>query len=38
MSEADKLVMESRKKKAGVSLSFFALSTIALFAVCILTL
>jgi hypothetical protein len=38
ISEADKLVMESRKKKAGVSLSFLALSTIALFAVCILTL
>lgn len=38
MSESDKLVMESRKKKAGVSLSFLALSTIVLFAVCILTL
>lgn len=38
MSEADKLIMESRKKKAGVSLIFLAISTIALFTICILTL
>ncbi|MCR8743886.1 hypothetical protein [Romboutsia lituseburensis] len=38
MSEADKLVMESRKKRAGVSLIFMALSSIALFAVCIFKL
>ncbi|GAA0071029.1 hypothetical protein UT300003_25530 [Clostridium sardiniense] len=37
MSEADKLAMESRKKKAGVSLAFLALSTITLFTICILT-
>lgn len=37
MSESDKLIMESRKKKAGVSLSFLTLSTIALLSVCILT-
>ncbi|MGG7060733.1 hypothetical protein ACQPUZ_21105, partial [Clostridium tertium] len=38
MSEADKSVMESRKKRAGVSLIFMALSSIALFAVCIFKL
>ncbi|WP_061996485.1 hypothetical protein [Clostridium sp. ATCC 25772] len=37
MSNADRLIMESRKKKAGVSLSFLAISTIILFAICILT-
>lgn len=37
MSEMDKMVIESRKKKAGVSLVFLALSTIALFVICILT-
>lgn len=36
MNENDKLVMESRKKKAGVSLIFLALSTIALVTICIL--
>ncbi|GAA0117157.1 hypothetical protein [Clostridium senegalense] len=37
MSNADRLIMESRKKKAGVSLIFLAISTIILFAICILT-
>ncbi|MBU5226465.1 hypothetical protein KQI36_07340 [Clostridium senegalense] len=37
MSNADRLIMESRKKKAGVSLVFLAISTIILFAICILT-
>ncbi|NEU05644.1 hypothetical protein [Clostridium senegalense] len=37
MSNADRLIMESRKKKAGVSLSFLAVSTIILFAICLLT-
>ncbi|GAA0127127.1 hypothetical protein UT300019_30310 [Clostridium sp. CTA-19] len=37
MSKADRLIMESRKKKAGVSLSFLAVSTIILFAICLLT-
>lgn len=36
MSDSDKQIIESRKKKAGVSLIFFALSTIALFAVFVL--
>lgn len=36
MSENDRLVMEARKKKAGVSLIFLALSTITLFTICIL--
>ena len=36
MSNPDKQIIESRKKKAGVSLIFFALSTIALFAVFVL--
>lgn len=33
MSDTSKQIIESRKKKAGVSLIFFALSTIVLFAV-----
>ncbi|WP_010297590.1 hypothetical protein [Clostridium senegalense] len=37
MSNADRLIMESRKKKAGVSLSFLAVSTIILIAICLLT-
>lgn len=37
MSNADRLIMESRKKKAGVSLIFLAISTIILFAICLLT-
>lgn len=37
MSESDKQVMELRKKKAAVSLSFIALSTILIFTICILT-
>ncbi|EQK44023.1 hypothetical protein C672_0551 [[Clostridium] bifermentans ATCC 638] len=33
MSDTDKQIIESRKKKAGVSLIFFALSTIVMFSV-----
>lgn len=36
MSNPDKQIVESRKKKAGVSLIFFALSTIVMFAVFVL--
>lgn len=36
MSNSDKLIMESRKKKAAVSLAFLAVSTILLFTICIL--
>lgn len=36
MNEEDKAVMESRKKKAGVSLVFLGLATIALFTILIL--
>lgn len=36
MNAVDKQIIESRKNKAGVSLIFFALSTIALFAVFVL--
>lgn len=36
MSDPDKQIIESRKKKAGVSLIFFALSTIVMFAVFVL--
>ncbi|OSB09112.1 hypothetical protein [Paraclostridium bifermentans] len=36
ISDVDKQIIESRKKKAGVSLIFFALSTIALFSVFVL--
>lgn len=38
MSTADKLEMNSHKKKAGVSLIFLTVSTIVLFIICILTL
>lgn len=36
MSDLDKQIIESRKKKAGVSLIFFAISTIILFSVFVL--
>lgn len=36
MSNSDKLTMESRKKKAAVSLAFLAVATILLFTICIL--
>lgn len=36
MNENDKIVMESRKKKAGVSLIFLSAAAIALFTICIL--
>lgn len=36
MSAADRALMNSYKKKAGVSIIFMALSAVALFAVCIL--
>lgn len=36
MNDLDKQIIESRKKKAGVSLIFFAISTIILFTVFVL--
>lgn len=36
MSDTDKQIIESRKNKTGVSLIFFALSTIVMFAVFVL--